>query len=137
MPHHKRRRPKFRRAGCLMCKPWKDNANKDSAAYVCPRDRRAIAAVEPVEGCTPPAKPKRKRGKKVWTIEYRTSPKALRAYQEKRLKWWPFGPGTKWVTYSNKYATEAARDDALRRLRIKAAAGEMTSQDCEFRPGNP
>ena len=23
--HHKRRRPKNRRAGCLMCKPWKGN----------------------------------------------------------------------------------------------------------------
>lgn len=25
MAHHKRRRPKNRRAGCLMCKPWKVN----------------------------------------------------------------------------------------------------------------
>jgi hypothetical protein len=25
MPHHKRRRPKSRRAGCLLCKPWKMN----------------------------------------------------------------------------------------------------------------
>jgi hypothetical protein len=25
MAHHKRRRPKNRRAGCLMCKPWKAN----------------------------------------------------------------------------------------------------------------
>lgn len=25
MPHFKRRRPKNRRAGCLMCKPWKVN----------------------------------------------------------------------------------------------------------------
>jgi len=25
MPHHKRGRPKNRRAGCLMCKPWKVN----------------------------------------------------------------------------------------------------------------
>ena len=23
--HHKRKRPKSRRAGCLMCKPWKVN----------------------------------------------------------------------------------------------------------------
>lgn len=23
--HHKRKRPKNRRAGCLMCKPWKVN----------------------------------------------------------------------------------------------------------------
>jgi hypothetical protein len=25
MAHHKRRRPKNRRAGCLLCKPWKVN----------------------------------------------------------------------------------------------------------------
>jgi len=25
MAHHKRRRPKNRRAGCLLCKPWKMN----------------------------------------------------------------------------------------------------------------
>jgi len=25
MSHHKRGRPKNRRAGCLMCKPWKVN----------------------------------------------------------------------------------------------------------------
>lgn len=25
MPHHKRKRPKNRRAGCLLCKPWKVN----------------------------------------------------------------------------------------------------------------
>lgn len=24
MAHHKRRRPKSTRSGCLMCKPWKD-----------------------------------------------------------------------------------------------------------------
>jgi hypothetical protein len=28
MPHHKRRRPKTRRAGCLLCKPLKLNAHK-------------------------------------------------------------------------------------------------------------
>jgi len=25
LAHHKRRRPKNRRAGCLLCKPWKVN----------------------------------------------------------------------------------------------------------------
>jgi hypothetical protein len=25
MAHHKRKRPKKRRAGCLLCKPWKMN----------------------------------------------------------------------------------------------------------------
>lgn len=28
MSHHKRGRPKNRRAGCLMCKPWKMNGGK-------------------------------------------------------------------------------------------------------------
>ena len=30
MAHHKRRRPKNRRAGCLLCKPWKANGMKRS-----------------------------------------------------------------------------------------------------------
>lgn len=28
MAHHKRKRPKSRRAGCLMCKPWKHEREK-------------------------------------------------------------------------------------------------------------
>lgn len=28
MAHHKRRRPKNRRSGCIMCKPWKANGAK-------------------------------------------------------------------------------------------------------------
>jgi hypothetical protein len=28
--NHKRRRPKHQRAGCLMCKPWKDERGKNS-----------------------------------------------------------------------------------------------------------
>lgn len=27
--HHKRKRPKHQRAGCLMCKPWKDERGKN------------------------------------------------------------------------------------------------------------
>ncbi|OGQ81622.1 MAG: hypothetical protein A3F90_02345 [Deltaproteobacteria bacterium RIFCSPLOWO2_12_FULL_60_19] len=27
MAHHKRNRPKNRRAGCLLCKPWKINGS--------------------------------------------------------------------------------------------------------------
>jgi len=46
--HHKRRRPKKSRAGCLMCKPWKANGvNEEKASvkrhiqdrYEDPRDR--------------------------------------------------------------------------------------------------
>jgi hypothetical protein len=28
--HHKRKRPKRQRAGCLMCKPWKRNGVRNS-----------------------------------------------------------------------------------------------------------
>ena len=28
--HHKRKKPKHQRAGCLMCKPHKDNRGKNS-----------------------------------------------------------------------------------------------------------
>lgn len=37
MAHHKRKRPKNRRAGCLHCKPHKMNGAKD---VLKPRDRR-------------------------------------------------------------------------------------------------
>lgn len=30
--HHKRKRPKTRRAGCLMCKPWKMSGISPEAA---------------------------------------------------------------------------------------------------------
>ena len=33
--NHKRHRPKNRRAGCLMCKPWKANGAKPSG-WGCP-----------------------------------------------------------------------------------------------------
>jgi len=37
MAHHKRRRPKNRRAGCLMCKPWKANGASDGSRYWIPK----------------------------------------------------------------------------------------------------
>lgn len=39
--HHKRRRPKHQRAGCLMCKPAKDNRGKGSAGARTPAEVRA------------------------------------------------------------------------------------------------
>ena len=30
MAHHKRRKPKNARSGCLLCKPWKANGSKRS-----------------------------------------------------------------------------------------------------------
>ncbi len=46
MAHHKRRRPKNRRAGCLLCKPWKVNGfargrRRDGERYGDWRRRRA------------------------------------------------------------------------------------------------
>lgn len=39
--HHKRKRPKNRRSGCLLCKNWKINgAGKTSEEYEHPADRR-------------------------------------------------------------------------------------------------
>jgi hypothetical protein len=41
MAHHKRRRPKHQRAGCLMCKPWKDDRNGVSR-WVSPHPHRDV-----------------------------------------------------------------------------------------------
>lgn len=37
MSHHKRRRPKHQRAGCLTCKPWKDERGAKDASGRRPR----------------------------------------------------------------------------------------------------
>lgn len=47
MAHHKRRRPKHRRAGCLLCKPSKLTANKKSDRA---RDARQWRRREEVAG---------------------------------------------------------------------------------------
>jgi len=39
--HHKRKRPKSGRAGCLMCKPHKDQRRKDSLGAQTWQERRA------------------------------------------------------------------------------------------------
>jgi hypothetical protein len=45
--HHKRRRPKNQRAGCLMCKPWKQNGLKGSREHAGhPSDLKRIRAAE-------------------------------------------------------------------------------------------
>lgn len=41
MPHHKRGRPKNRRAGCLLCKPHKGNGMKGRTAHQTVQERRA------------------------------------------------------------------------------------------------
>lgn len=49
MAHHKRRRPKSRRAGCLLCKPYKANWMKDSRHALKPRDRRELDRLDAQE----------------------------------------------------------------------------------------
>lgn len=41
MAHHKRRRPKSTRAGCLCCKPHKDQRRKDCEESQTWQERRA------------------------------------------------------------------------------------------------
>ena len=40
--NHKRGRKKDSRAGCLMCKPWKSNANKGSADHQSNQEKQAV-----------------------------------------------------------------------------------------------
>lgn len=42
--HHKRKRPKNRRAGCLLCKPHKANHVKGSVQALRIQERRAVQA---------------------------------------------------------------------------------------------
>lgn len=42
MGHHKRRRPKNRRAGCLMCKMWKANGAKENSPWIATKQSRQI-----------------------------------------------------------------------------------------------
>lgn len=44
--HHKRKRPKARRAGCLLCKPYKLNTNKTAERM---KARRAWRRLEDVD----------------------------------------------------------------------------------------
>lgn len=41
--NHKRRRPKNRRAGCLMCKYWKINGAKRGSDWITRQEKRANA----------------------------------------------------------------------------------------------
>ena len=42
--NHKRKRPKNRRAGCLLCKPWKMNGASQNAEHKTRQEMRAEAA---------------------------------------------------------------------------------------------
>lgn len=58
MAHHKRRRPKNRRGGCLYCKPWKANGErtegKDGERFSDHR-RRVAADLEIEEAVSAPS----------------------------------------------------------------------------------
>jgi hypothetical protein len=105
VPHHKRHRRKSARAGCTCGgKLYKHNGFKGTKDAVIPRDRRAIAAHEPLDKPTPPAKPQRKKGKKLWIVEKRRKPgtKSFFGWDE-----------SEWCAWSRHY-TKQARDEALR-----------------------
>lgn len=44
MAHHKRKKPKSGRAGCLMCKPHKDQRRKDCLSSQTVQERKAREA---------------------------------------------------------------------------------------------
>ncbi len=49
MASHKRRRPKNKRAGCLLCKPWKANGSKRSERQRFRDYKRLYAADDEIE----------------------------------------------------------------------------------------
>ena len=95
--HHKRHRPKNRRAGCLMCKPWKGNG----MSRVEPRRRAVRADTDAAQqmGTHHAPRPKPSRRKR-YTIQYR----CLRG-------WMPHG----WRVWG-RYGTPQARRQALATL---------------------
>jgi len=143
MARFKRGKRKSARAGCTCGgKLYKHNGFKGTKDAICPRDRKAIAAAEPVTGHTPPAKPKPKatprpgrvkRPKRRYIIEYRTDPNAIEA----NPGGWPLGPGPDWVRYA-AYRREQDRDNALRCLQQRAANvdGWSYERDCQYRAVN-
>lgn len=46
--HHKRRRPKSSRAGCLFCKPYKRQGSKRAARSKFSQRRKALVAKEKI-----------------------------------------------------------------------------------------
>lgn len=94
--HHKRRHPKNRRAGCLMCKPWKMNGMGRSAETM--QERRAREA-EARQHDTPA---RHGRGKRTFLLEYRPVEGTF------MFRHW----GGHWRTYK-RYRSERDRDNAL------------------------
>jgi hypothetical protein len=45
--NHKRKKPKHQRAGCIFCKPWKDERAKGKAKQEKPSVLRKLQADEP------------------------------------------------------------------------------------------
>lgn len=108
MGHHKRGRPKSRRAGCICGgKLWKDNAFKGTADAAPVPERRQF----PSENRPVSTKGKRGGIRKPWVIMWRSAPDDPFPSR--------FSGEFDWSVY-RRYATERARDEALRNLRKKA-----------------
>jgi hypothetical protein len=107
MGHHKRKRPKHRRAGCLMCKAHKDERGKNGFGAQSRQEQRARVAERYDEFDFGPGPASRKQRKgKPYTIEVRW------------LASWMRESG--WSVWK-RYARPRDRDNALRALRHKAS----------------
>jgi len=125
MPHFKRTRAKYARAGCTCGnKRFKQNCAKGTAEA---RTRQEVWADDShsdphYRRCS------KSKGKKLWVIEQRNKPGG---------KVW-CGPGQKWVAYG-RYARKRDRDEALRCLQLRERNGGeyYLWRDIEYRPKDP
>jgi len=123
MPHFKRGKAKYARAGCTCGnKRFKQNCSKGSAEARTRQERwHDDAHGEPhYRGC------QAKKGKRLWAIEHRNKP------GEKAF----LGPGGKWVEYG-RYRRKRDRDEALRCLSMKAENECFLERGIEYRAKDP
>ena len=102
--HHKRGRVKSSRAGCLMCKPHKHQGAKDTFANQTRQEQGAIVAERPERT---PSSAQYKPSK--FSLETRRTTNFAGPYWKAQQEWHVY----RW------YATERARDEALRALSRK------------------
>ena len=117
--NHKRKRPKNRRAGCLMCKGHKANGVKGTFDAQTRQEKKAIMADR--EERIPSSKKYKKR---TYAIEHRT------------LFSWQSDTASDWGVWG-RYATEKARDEALNSLSKKEENRAFGHRYFEFRKGTP
>lgn len=134
MAHHKRRRAKHQRAGCIQCKPHKDERGKNGLPMKSLQERRLLlgqradrqeAGLER-KGSVRQLRSRRRR--KPYTIQWRRKPEC---WDESWL-------GTRhreWTPWPTRYATARARDEAILCLNRKADAGGFGLVDYEWRAG--